>query len=199
MGKVLDFIVKKGDGNYLCYKTNKVRIDTTDSDVLNYDDKPAVSTKYSSIAETDMTRVHTVVIPSDLIKYSRPIFRYFLDGSRHVYKIDDMAIGKKIFPVLAGQIIVGCCERIDRDTFKPCVINHKIVMSLPDNFDVDDEGEDFCRLYCEEINEELDKLAFAKNLGLKIDKMLLYKTDNNFSLSFGHRIVTRYQPFSNPS
>lgn len=177
MGKILDFIEKKGGGNYHCYKTNKVRIDTTDSDVLDYDDKPAISTKTSVIAESDMSRVHTVSIPSDLIQYSRPIFRFFLDGSRHVYKIDDMAIGKKIFPVLAGQIIVGCCERIDRDTFKPCVINHKIVMSLPDNFDIDDEGDDFCRLYCEEINAELKNMSFVSRVDLKIDKILLYKTD----------------------
>ena len=26
MGKILDYIVKKGEGNYLCYKTNKVSL-----------------------------------------------------------------------------------------------------------------------------------------------------------------------------
>lgn len=112
-----------------------------------------------------------------LIDYSRPIFSFFLDGSRHVYKVDDMAIGKKIFPVLAGQIVVGCCERKDRDTFHPYQTYHKIVISLPDDFDVDDEGEDFCRLYCDEINEELSRLPYVGEIGIKIDKILLYKTD----------------------
>lgn len=177
MGKILEYIVKKGEGNYLCYKTNKVSLDNQDTDILDYDDKPASTRNKSKIAESDLTLVPTVLIDKMLIDYSRPIFSYFLDGSRHVYKVDDMAIGKKIFPVLAGQIIVGCCERKDRDIFHPFKISHKIVMSLPDDFDIDDEGEDFCRLYCDEINEELQKMRFVQGAGIKIDKILLYKTD----------------------
>ena len=46
-----------------------------------------------------------------------------------------------------------------------------------DDFDVDDEGEDFCRLYCDEINEELSRLPYVGEVGIKIDKILLYKTD----------------------
>lgn len=177
MGKILEYIVKKGEGNYLCYKTNKVSLDNLDTDILDYDDKPASTRNKSRIAESDLTLVPTVLIDKMLIDYSRPIFSYFLDGSRHVYKVDDMAIGKRIFPVLAGQIIVGCCERKDRDTFHPFQITHKVVMSLPDDFDIDDEGEDFCRLYCDEINEELQKMRFVQGAGIKIDKILLYKTD----------------------
>jgi hypothetical protein len=64
-----------------------------------------------------------------------PIFRYFLDGSRHTYKVDDIAIGKKIFPIVAGQVIVGCCERKDRDTFKKFDISSRIVIVMPDDFD----------------------------------------------------------------
>lgn len=177
MGKILDFIVKKGDGNYICYKTNKVSLDVTDNDILSYDDKPASSKSLSKIAESDLSRIHKIKIDERLITMSRPIFHYFLDGSRHVYKVDDMAIGKKIFPVLAGQIIVGCCERIDRDTFKPYEISHKVVISLPDEFDIDDEGEDFCRLFCEQINDELDKTAFVRGAKIAIEKIVLYKTD----------------------
>ena len=177
MGKILDYIVKKGEGNYLCYKTNKVSLNISDTDVLDYDDKPASTRNKSRIAESDLSLVPTVVIDRMLIDYSRPIFCFFLDGSRHVYKVDDMAIGKKIFPVLAGQIVVGCCEREDRDTFHPYQTYHKIVISLPDDFDVDDEGEDFCRLYCDEINEELSRLPYVGEVGIKIDKILLYKTD----------------------
>ena len=119
-----------------------------------------------------------------LIDYSRPIFTYFLDGSRHVYKVDDIAIGKKIFPVLAGQIVVGCCERKDRDTFKPYDnIRPKVVIAMPDDFDVDDEGDDFCRLYCEDINEDLQQLPFIKQSGIKVDKILLYKTDKKDKLN----------------
>lgn len=177
MGKILKFIEKKGNGNYLCYSTNKMCLDISDNDILTYDDKPASSTNTSRIAESDLSRVHTVLIPQFLIINSRPIFCFFLDGSRHIYKVDDMAIGKKIFPILAGQVIVGCCERKDRDTFVPLHLTNKIVMAMPDDFDIDDEGENFCRLYCEEINNELSTIPFVKKTGITLNKILLYKTD----------------------
>ena len=184
MGKILKFIEEKGEGKYLCYKTNKIAIESSEADVLDYDDKPASTRNTSLIAESNLTRVHTVRVPQMLIDYSRPIFTYFLDGSRHVYKVDDIAIGKKIFPVLAGQIVVGCCERKDRDTFKPYHnIRPNVVIAMPDDFDVDDEGEDFCRLYCEDINEDLQQLPFIKQSGIKVDKILLYKTDKKDKLN----------------
>lgn len=77
MGKILDYIVKKGEGNYLCYKTNKVSLNISDTDVLDYDDKPASTRNKSRIAESDLSLVPTVVIDRMLIDYSRPIFRFF--------------------------------------------------------------------------------------------------------------------------
>lgn len=184
MGRILKFIEEKGEGKYLCYKTNKTRIEFSESDVLDYDDKPVSTRNTSLIAESNLQKIHTVRIPQMLIDCSRPIFTYFLDGSRHVYKVDDIAIGKKIFPVLAGQIVVGCCERKDRDTFKPYDnIRPKIVIAMPDDFDIDDEGEDFCRLYCEDINDDLQKVLFVKQAGIKVDKILLYKTDKKDKLN----------------
>lgn len=177
MPRILDFIEKKGDGNYHCYKTNKVSLDTLDSEILNYDDKKVVTNNMSSIAESDMTRTPIVKIDQTLIERSRPIFTFFLDGSRHVYKVDDIGIGKKIFPVLAGQIIVGCCERKDRDIFKPYAIHHKLVISMPDDFDADDDGEDFCRLFCEELNANLQEIKYVQSSGIKFEKLLLYRTD----------------------
>lgn len=184
MGRILKFIEEKGEGKYLCYKTNKISIESSEADVLDYDDKPASMRNTSLIAESNLARIHTIRIPQMLIDCSRPIFTYFLDGSRHVYKVDDIAIGKKIFPVLAGQIIVGCCERKDRDTFKPYdIIRPKLVIAMPDDFDVDDEGEDFCRLYCEDINDDLQQMPFVKQSNIKVDKILLYNTDKKDKLN----------------
>ena len=50
MGKILDYIVKKGEGNYLCHKTNKVSLNISDTDVLYYDNKPASTRDKSRIA-----------------------------------------------------------------------------------------------------------------------------------------------------
>lgn len=179
--KILDFIEKDGEGKYSCYKTKKLSIDSNDQDTLDYDDRRAVSQTSASFAETDLTRKDTVLIASQMMKLaSKPLFCYFLDGSRHVYKVDDIAIGNRIFPFLAGQIIVGCCERRDRDTFKRYAISRKIVLSLPRNFNYDgDKEDDFCRMYCDKINNELSHNPFVYSHGIELDKILLYATDGS--------------------
>lgn len=156
------------------------------------------NSKKSVFAETDQTRKQTVRITGTLIENTPPIFRYFLDGSRHTYKVDDIAIGKRIFPIVAGQVIVGCCERKGRDKFKKYDILQKLIMSLPDDFDDDDGGENFCRLYCENINADLANIHFVKERGLKIARLLLYKTDGNSEFgqgkdNFKNRAVAKIQ------
>ncbi|MDR1729105.1 MAG: hypothetical protein LBR52_00365 [Prevotellaceae bacterium] len=181
MGKILDYIQQSGNGKYQCYKTKKLSLDTNNNDTIayNYDDKTVVQATKSIFAETDRNRQSTVPLNNLLNKNNPPpaIFRYFLDGSRHTYKVDDIAIGKKIFPIVAGQIIVGCCERKNRDTFKKFDLRNKIVIAMPDDFDDDDGGENFCRSYCEKLNEEIAKIPFVKEKGIEIEKLLLYKTD----------------------
>ena len=181
MGRILEFIEKNGEGKYSCYKTRKLILDQNDQDTLDYDDKPAIEQHSGTFAETDLTRVDTVKIDERMMKLaSYPLFSYFLDGSRHVYKVDDIAIGNRIFPFLAGQIIVGCCERKNRDTFKKYKLQIKVVLSLPKNFNYDDDKEEnFCRNYCDKINEEISASNFVREHGIKIDKILLYPTDGN--------------------
>jgi len=183
MGKILEYIQQSSNGKFQCYKTKKLLLDNNDNDTIaySYDDNAVVQTTKSIFAETDRTRQGTVSLRS-LIKSKTtppPIFKYFLDGSRHTYKVDDIAIGKKIFPIVAGQIIVGCCERHDRDTFKKYDLRTKIVISMPDDFDDDDGGENFCRSYCENLNKEIHKIPFVKERNISIEKLLLYKTDGN--------------------
>lgn len=177
MGRIIDFIQKEGQGKYLCYKTRKTSLATESSDTLAYDDKPSVQIFGSQIAESNKARVHTVDIPKKLIQTcTTPIFSFFLDGSRHTYKIDDIAIGKRIFPFLAGQIIVGCCERKDRDTFKKVAVHHKLVLSLPVDFNVDDD-DNYCYLFLEKINSQIAQLPFIASSGIYFNDILLYETD----------------------
>ena len=69
MGEILNFIEKRGEGKYHFYKTKKISIDTTDSEVLDYDDKPVSATKTSKIAETDWKSHTNLTHPG---KYFRP-------------------------------------------------------------------------------------------------------------------------------
>ena len=177
MGRIIDFIQTEGQGKYLCYKTRKTSLDTESNDTLSYDDKPSMQVYGSQIAESNKTRVPTVDISNKLIQTcTNPIFSFFLDGSRHTFKIDDIAIGKRIFPFLAGQIIVGCCERKNRDCFKSVAIHHKLVLSLPTDFNIDDD-ENYCRLFLEKINSQIAQLPFVASSGIHFDDILLYETD----------------------
>lgn len=179
MGKILDYIQQEGRGKYYCYHSNKFSLDNNIHDILSYDDKESSESKKSVFAESNTKRIPTVKIDEHLIKSTTPIFSYFLDGSRHTYKVDDIAIGKKIFPIIAGQIVVGCCERRGRDIFKKCDVRNRIVLSMPTDFDFDDENanNNFCRLYCEKINEQLVSLPYLKEQDIKLDNILLYETD----------------------
>lgn len=59
--------------------------------------------------ETDHSRVKTVSI-AYLFKSPKvppPIFQYFLDGSRHTFKIDDIGIGKRYFQSLQDKLLLG--------------------------------------------------------------------------------------------
>lgn len=177
MGRIIDFIQQEGQGKYLCYKTRKTSLDTTTNDTLSYDDKPSSVIAGSIIAESCKTRIHAVDIAPKLVNsVTAPIFSFFLDGSRRAYKVDDIAIGKRIFPFLAGQIVVGCCERLDRDTFKKISILHKNVLSLPSDFNID-EDDNYCRLYLEKINAQISSMPFVASTGIKFDDILLYETD----------------------
>lgn len=176
MGRITQFIQDTGEGRYICFKTKKLALDTTVSDTITYDDKSASKAKSSRFAETDDSRVDTVRISNNLLKVKKPIFSYFLDGSRHVYKIDDIAIGKSIYPFLAGQIIVGCCYREDRDKFHRYAINHQLVLALPIAFNTDDDPN-FRKYYLNLVNEEIRNLKFVSERGIKFNNLLLYKTD----------------------
>ena len=180
MGRITQFIQDSGEGRYTCFKTKKLSLDTTVSDTLTYDDKTASKTKKGNFAETDDRRLHTIRIREFLLKVNNPIFSFFLDGSRHVYKIDDIAIGKRIFPFLAGQIIVGCCHRETRDSFHKYAINHQLVLSLPIDFNTDDDPN-FKNYYLKLVNEEIKHLKFVSERNISFSNLLLYKTDGGDS------------------
>lgn len=184
--RVLECIEKNGHGAYHLYNTQKVALDTFDKDTIYYDDKAVSHSNKSEFAETDKTRIKSVMIPEDLISHSYPIFSFFLDGSRHIYKVDDISIGGKTFPIMAGQIIVGCCERQGRDVFKKALLSRKFVIAVPDEFDTENESaediQNFLRFKCDEINEVIQSIKYVRENNIKFDKLIAFKTSNKQTL-----------------
>ena len=99
MGAILDYIENNNQVNVHCYKTRKLTLDDADYESItseNSDTDTIPMDTSGRIAEDDTRRVHTVRISRHLIETMQPWFTYFLDGSRHTYKVDDISIGSKI-------------------------------------------------------------------------------------------------------
>ena len=183
MGIILEYINSHNESGFHCFSTKKTFLDTESHDTIvseNSDTDIIPIDTTGKIAESDQRRIKTKTISNSLIINTHPYFKYFLDGTRHTYKVDDIAIGNKIFPIIAGQIIVGCCNRPDRDTFRKADLRTKFVIALPKNFHTKGKSDDFARSYCQKLNEHLKQTNnFAKSRNIEISKILFYPTDGS--------------------
>lgn len=175
MTKILETIAKETGGK--SYHTYRYSYDSIGLPQIKYDDAPNRTIKWKEPGETD--RPHSPIdlkpLADKLNKLQEPsILKYFLDGSRHVFKVDDIAYGsdKRIFPIVAGQIGVGCCRREQKRMYKERFYR-ELVLSLPDMANADGwHDQAYFAARVAKINES-DEL---KRLGLKFSIILPYKT-----------------------
>src|SRR5215210_5257130 len=119
MEKILQLVEAETDGK--CYKSyrycadEELRVPT-----LSYEDSQSFTICKDKYGETDTTLKTTKDLTALAKKLSlqKPLFQFFLDGSRRTYKVDDIEINRRIFPIMAGQIGVACCERQNPNRFK---------------------------------------------------------------------------------
>lgn len=131
-GKILDFIAKETDGKN--YKSYKYCFESVEIPKLDYEDKKGIQVKKKGETDRSLTTTKSVKALADRIsKNGRPLFKYFLDGSRRTYKVDDIAYGKRLYPIIAGQIGVAVCERVDKHSFRPVNLKNPLVISIPEN------------------------------------------------------------------
>lgn len=107
---VLDEIAKETNGK--SYKTYKYSFDSIAIPRMDYDDHKQKFT-WKSYGETEFhdNPINLKSYANTIHATQQPLFRYFLDGSRKTYKVDDMAYNNKVYPIIAGQVGIGCCER----------------------------------------------------------------------------------------
>lgn len=113
-----------------------------------------------------------------------PIFRYFLDGSRRTYKVDDMAYNKRVFPIIAGQIGVGCCIRESSSKFRSCEFRNSLLLTLPKLASTDSRNR---ALFFDQLKEEINR-EILKAKGLSLSKIVGY---DNSKAEKGERIENR--------
>ncbi len=171
MPKIMEIIEKETKGK--SYHTFKYSFDSIGIPSIDYDDETDKVMKWQDTAETVK---HTSAIDlkplADSIRDDAPLIKYFLDGSRHVFKVDDIAYNKQVFPVVAGQIGVGCCKRENKRMSKE-LFYRELVLSLPDKANADGWDDNaFFASKAEKLNESEE----LKRLGLEFSAILPYKT-----------------------
>jgi len=173
------------------YKAHKYALDHSERPSVDYGSSEIV---WKRRAETTLHK--TYVDLSDrcqkLAGQDDQILSYFLDGSRRVFKVDDMAFSQSgnrsvIYPVVAGQIGVGCCRRVGKKMV-PAKFKREFVLSMPDVADADRKSG-FWPATVKKINE-CDEL---KRLGIVFSTILPYKTSKNDDKKYEDRATASIQ------
>ncbi len=134
MPKVMDVIAS--ETGCKSYNTYKYSYDSIGLPSIDYDESNKVM-KWQEKGET-VKHKSSIDLKAEAksIIGQEPIITYFLDGSRRVFKVDDISINKQVFPVIAGQVGVGCCRRENRK-MKPERFYRDIVLSIPNKLNTD--------------------------------------------------------------
>ncbi len=128
MGDVIK-IIEDGTGGK-SYRSHKYCHDMTPTAGIDYDDTTSVVWKNygETVQHTSPVNVKKL---ADRIAGNESLFTYFLDGSRHTYKVDDISYTNNVYPIIAGQIGVGCCKRVNKELKKE-IFKRKLMIVLPD-------------------------------------------------------------------
>lgn len=176
MPKIMEIIAKETKGK--SYRTYKYCYDSIGVPSIDYDDDISKVMKWKDCAETNdpkkpvnlknlADKLHDVGEP--------PLIKFFLDGSRHVFKVDDIAYNKQVFPVIAGQIGVGCCRREEK-RMKPELFYRELVLALPDKSNAD--GWNDVAYFASKL-DKLNKSEELKKLKLEFSAIIPYDTSKN--------------------
>lgn len=171
--KILGFIANETNGK--CYQSFRYCADDEiKMPTLDYEDKLSEFTLVkNSCGETDTGLKATKSIKETAIKIidNEPLFHFFLDGSRRTYKVDDIEIERNVYPIIAGQIGVACCQRQSPDQFKCADFERKFVLSLPRV--ANPNGGD-AKLFFNNLTDKVNKLSVLEKRNIHFDKILSY-------------------------
>lgn len=171
MSKIMEIIAKETKGT--SYNTYKYSFDSIGLPSIAYDDESNKIIKWQDCAET-VKHIYSVDLEllAKRIASDPPLINYFLDGSRHVFKVDDIAYNKQVFPVVAGQIGVGCCKRVNKKMY-PEMFYRELVLALPDKSNADGWDD---RAYFASKLKKLNESEELKKLNLNFAAIIPYAT-----------------------
>lgn len=196
MGLVIDYIIQSSDGEVKAYDSQKRFIDETENDTFGeFDDhinEVTIKDKSLLYAEDKPFKESQKKIDPDLIrkKHNKSLFKYFLDGTRQVYKVGDIAIDGVVYPLAVGQIIVGYCGREGRD-IKIGKAIRKLVLAVPVQYDTKEQGQNFFRKKCEEINKKVQESLFYQKFHMKFSDVISYGNITDKQVEMGRNKYLR--------
>ncbi len=175
--KIVQLIAEETEGE--CFTSFKYCYDdaNTPSIDYNYDEKSYINLK-GYAEDVHSTKPRDLRKRAELLKQGPPLFKYFLDGSRRVYKVDDIQYDKKVFPIMSGQISVACCEReMNEDntfrSFKHTDEESYPVLSLP----VTANGEGISHdIFFRNLRDKINETPALKAINMSFEKVLYYLT-----------------------
>jgi hypothetical protein len=173
------------------YKAHKYGLDHTDRPMLDYGDSEII---WKRRAETTPHRAYIKLsaLSKKLSARDDQILNYFLDGSRRVFKVDDIAYQQSggrsvIFPVIAGQIGIGCCFRKEKRVY-PVKFKREFVLSMPELANADGKSG-----FWPATAKKLSECSELQRLGIEFSTILPYKTSKNVDKKFEDRATACVQ------
>lgn len=174
------------------YKAHKYGLDHAERPLIDYSEDAIVWEKIAETSHNLPKYIPLEKLSIDLAKREEQYLTYFLDGSRRVYKVDDHSYSvsrdrSKIFPIIAGQIGVGCCKRVDR-RITPEKFHREIIISVPDIANADGKAGFF-----EGMAIKLNNLPVIQYSGIKINSVIPYNTSKSKPDKFEDRGTAHIQ------
>lgn len=174
MDKILQLVESETDGK--CYKSfrycadEELRIPT-----VSYEDNQNFTILKDKYGETDTTLKETKDLTSlaKKLQHYKPLFQFFLDGSRRTYKVDDIELNRRIFPIIAGQLGVACCQRQSPSQFKSAEFENNLVLSLPTAANPNAKNPE---LFFNLLKDKINTTKRIANSPVKFSKILSYSS-----------------------
>lgn len=170
--KIMQILAEETGGK--SYKAHKYGLDHSERPFIDYGEDEIV---WKKTAETEHIRNYVDLThrSRQVAEHGDQLLTYFLDGSRRVFKVDDIAYPEPggrsvIYPVIAGQIGVGCCKR-ENKIVRPEKFKSEIVLVVPNKADADGKPG-FLQATAKKLNESPE----LKKLNLAFSTLLQYKT-----------------------
>ena len=175
MNRVLEYIANETSGK--AYKSHRFCFDVElNIPSLSYDDSKLFSIKndrYGENAPEKKTK-SLAILAKKFQQENTPLFTYFLDGSRRIYKIDDIEYQKRLFPVVGGQIGVACCQRKSPDNFAKAILERHFTLSMPS---AAISGEPHPAQFLGRLTQNLNEMERIKRFGINFSEIMTYSSD----------------------